>query len=684
MCDKCNEIKKTPCGCSEPINCGCKSKVDLLCTYYSGQHLDPLNIDSGMDGNTVIKIINDYIKNVLLQLELDPTIIKNVGNGIEVYKGLSDAFIHEFKTLLGIEGVIITEQDNTVSIKVDPEWIKNNIDLLLENIGNGQEVYKGIINEIHRFRRLRSSDNSVNIITDTDDSIDGKVSIPTIDYPVIDGINSGTGTSVYNGLNSKKIKLSSLKSNTLQIVKDEDGTININSVEKGFGYIKSYYVNNGYSPTIDSPADGSIIRPFPTFDEAINAVIGNGTRLNPQNAGARIIIQTSSSTATNPTVNTITIELQNTGLYYTGTDLYMFDTEILYPLVPKDINGEITQSIYMSIVGNGSLHRNNGIGVIRSVGAKRGTSTTINNHYTIYIRLGEKVSDEISIFENDNYPDSIWQGQQMREDGITTIGSSYNPPSDMRWTTQLNPTTPLVMAKGNSFTSFSFSLLGAGRLNISTLANIGLWVEDTMVSWNKLHLNPNPHRITVQSGTVGVPGYATDIYQPKDFPAIYAKNANFYVDSIYHTNGGTFSHHGWKTFIKVVGTFNLNGMFNYDTNYYIETFIDATQLDHEHFQINGKTGSANLNSRINYLIESPNHGKVFNLYVTNSVITGVKHINKNTGIDTRIQTTGTIASINGTPYISGINTYTDDTTALANNLLRNAVYLNATQTLTTL
>ena len=72
------------------------------------------------------------------------------------------------------------------------------------------------------------------------------------------------------------------------------------------------------------------------------------------------------------------------------------------------------------------------------------------------------------------------------------------------------------------------------------------------------------------------------------------------------------------------------------------------------------------------------------MYITNSVITGVNHINKNIGVDTVPQTTGTLASINGIPYISGINSYTDDANALANNLLRNAVYLNPTQTLTTL
>ena len=670
------------CGCPTQKMCGCSSKIDAKCVIYDSKKLDPICILNGDNLEEIIKKINDLFKSMSFDID-NAFVAMNVGGKVEVYKGQNSNCVEEFRTLQGVEGITVTQDGDIVKIKIDTEWLEDHYPKIsLSNIGMGIELMRpsGINN--YGIKKVRSTDNTVDISEDPSGGVDFKVN-PNLISPFNDIGTDGNGTPIYNGTVNKRIGISSLKSNTLQIVKDEDGTININSVEKGFGYIKSYYVNNGYSPTPDSPSDGSIIRPFTSFDEAVNAVIGNGTRLNPQNAGARIIMQTSSYTAINPTVNTITIELQNAGLYYTGTDLYMFDTEILYPLVPKDINGEITQSIYISIVGNGGLYRNNGIGVIRSVGAKRGASTTTNNMNTIYIRLGEKISDEITVSENDNYPDSVWEGQQMRQDGVTTIGSSYNPPSDMRWTTQLNPTTPLIMAKGNSFTTFSFSLYGAGRLNIYTLANTGLWVEDTLVSWNKLHLVPHSHRITVQSGTVGVPGYP-DVYQPKDFPAIYAKNANFYVDSIYHTNGGTFDHHGWKTFIKVVGTFNLNGMFNYDTNYYIDTFVDATQLDYKHFLINGKTGSANLNSRINYLIESPNHVKTFYLFVTNSVITGVNHINKNIGVDTIPQTTGTLASINGTPYISGINTYADDTAALANNLLRNAVYLNPTQTLTTL
>ena len=85
------------------------------------------------------------------------------------------------------------------------------------SIGNGAKVYKGattVGTDIFQdFKTIKSS-NSINV-NETDEEITPSVNttwlaqqfnIPTVDYPVIDGINSGTGTPIYNGLNSKKIE----------------------------------------------------------------------------------------------------------------------------------------------------------------------------------------------------------------------------------------------------------------------------------------------------------------------------------------------------------------------------------------------------------------------------------------------------------------------------------------------
>lgn len=110
--DNCNKCKPKNCGCKDAHVCGCDIKLDLLCAFYSGKDLEPLGITQGMDGNTVIEIINDFLQ----QIDLDPTVIKNVGNGVKLYKGLSDEYKHEIKTLVQGEGITITEQDDTITI----------------------------------------------------------------------------------------------------------------------------------------------------------------------------------------------------------------------------------------------------------------------------------------------------------------------------------------------------------------------------------------------------------------------------------------------------------------------------------------------------------------------------------------------------------------------------------------
>ena len=121
------------CGCSKPVLNGCPSQTDLGCVYYTGDKLDPLNIDKGTNGNSIIKIINDYIKNVLERLEVPPTRISNIGNKVGLYKELSDQFVHEFKSISGIEGIIINSTNDYVEISVDTDWLLDNIIVLFNN-----------------------------------------------------------------------------------------------------------------------------------------------------------------------------------------------------------------------------------------------------------------------------------------------------------------------------------------------------------------------------------------------------------------------------------------------------------------------------------------------------------------------------------------------------------------------
>lgn len=559
---------------------------------------------------------------------------RNVGDGIPVYKGQSiiglDTF-QDFKTLKGSDSINITDNINDNTFSINETWLQNQIP-----------------------------------------------EPPVIDYPVIDGVSVGTGVSVYDGLNTKKIEISSLKSNTLNISKENDGTILMDIINTDFNYLKSYYINYNYIPTLLAPADGSIIRPFPTWDEARTKMIGNGTILNPENTNVTFILQTNSTTALNPSINTLSVKFLNTQLTYTGTDTYMFDSEILYPLVPKDNLNEITESIYLNLYGVGYLDRTTPGGYIRAIGAKRGLSTTTSNPNYIQFQIGENIDDILSFTEYTNYSNSVWEGDVLNPDGITLLGNNYNPPEILKWTTQINPTYPLIYIKDNSFATFSCPIKGIGSLYIRTFVNSGLHVEDTNLVLNNLTIIPLSDYISVVQGDTFVADYpGLGIYEPKNAPAIYAKNTQLSVNSILNVNTGTFAFHGYDKFFKIEGTFILSGTINYDTNHYIKTFADLTSTTQNYFELNGKASSANLNSRINYLINSNINGN-FNLIMPSTKLTVIKNISQNNSTNVIPITNGTLSSINNNPYLSGINNYVNDAGASVAGLLQNALYFNTT------
>ncbi len=559
------------------------------------------------------------------------------------------------------------------------------------NVGTGAKVYKGStvlgLDTFQDFKTLKNS-SSVDVNNDTNEIIFSvnenwlEAQMPIIpppivpDYPVIDGISVGTGVPIYDGITNKKIKISSLKSNTLNISKLLDGTVKIDSINTEFDYLKAYYINSNYVPTLLSPADGSVSRPFPTWDEARTKMIGTGTILNPENQNVTFILQTNASTALNPTINTLSIKFMNTSLTYTGNDVYMIDSEVLYPLIPKDTNNEITESITLNIFGVGSLHRTTVGGYIRSVGAKRGSSITTNNPNNIIFRIGENENDTLYLEEFVNYPNSIWEGDVLKRDGVTLLGNDYNPPIVLKWTTQVNPTNPLVYVKNNSFGSFTYPVLGKGSLHIKTFVNTGLHVENTNINFNKLTILPYSYRISVVQGNAFVPSFP-GVYEPKNAPAIYSKDVQWFLNSLYNINIGTFAFNGFDKFFKIEGFFTFHGSTNYHTNHYIKTFADLSTTTQNSFQINGLDKNSNLNSNINYLINSNTVGD-FNLKIPSTQLNVVKNISQNVVTNVIPITNGTISSINNKPYLSGINNYVDDAGASVAGLLQNALYFNTT------
>lgn len=161
------------CGCGQPKIIGCRTKVDLLCTEYTGATLENLDIEKGENANVILKAIDEYLGN-LSQPEDPQVLIDSVGNAIPIYKGLNPAsFIHEIKSIRGIEGIIVRDKEptdcdnggNEIEVLIDTNWLTNylnqwiltvNLCPLIANCAP-QPVHNPVITDISKTLNNRST-----------------------------------------------------------------------------------------------------------------------------------------------------------------------------------------------------------------------------------------------------------------------------------------------------------------------------------------------------------------------------------------------------------------------------------------------------------------------------------------------------------------------------------------------
>lgn len=554
------------------------------------------------------------------------------------------------------------------------------------NTGIGAEIFSGInlLGE-KKLRKIKSASSIITVTQNTDDislgidsiSLDSFIETNQKTYTIL---NLGTGTEVYNNStivgNNTQFNLKTLKSNTLNITTTED-EISINSISLESESLKTFYVNSNYTPTIDSPSDGSIIRPYITYDEARTAFIGIGDIVDPEFSGATIVLQTSSDTNQNPTVNQLIIKLENNSrLTYTGTDLYMLDTEILYPLIAKNSpRQDLSKEINIKITGYGSLNRNNGIGLVRGMGANR-NGLGIPTDNLCQISIGMTDTDNIALTERIEYPESIWDGDITNSSNIP-LENFYGYPH--KYSLQLPPTIPLLYTKYPSGNPLYFGLQTKGLVTISTLANTAIKIDgtDILLTGDEIRFYTYGDRISTTSSTKIV-----------DFPSHYAPHTdkNFVegkgllnCKKISMQDKDGYSTTGVDKFFKFMNNSTFTrGNIDITTNSYVNKFIDMSDITNtiDYFKITNTLEGSNIDiSAGRYFIDTTETD--FNLTMPNSVIK--IFLNKSlTTVNIIPITEGTVSSFFGNPVISGVNNYTDDTAASLAGLVTNGLYYNTT------
>lgn len=127
-CKECNECFDNGLDCGSE---GCPLNLDLSCTTYTGEDKPPFKIFKGMSGQAVFEALENYLLDFVKNVEIIPTAIRNVGDGVVTYKGLSRKLIHEFKTLASNGSLDIIGDTDVINISVNQQWLTQIVNRLI-------------------------------------------------------------------------------------------------------------------------------------------------------------------------------------------------------------------------------------------------------------------------------------------------------------------------------------------------------------------------------------------------------------------------------------------------------------------------------------------------------------------------------------------------------------------------
>ena len=656
------------CGCTDPcqpnsIPCTCEARVTSDCVTVSGATSNCLAIDDNL-------LLTDYLTQMDERIceKVDSVTnfiaLENVGTGSQLYKGDSLLGKKQIRTVKSIDpNLVVTQTDDEIQLDL-------NIPAIVPPDGTETKLVSGTNTTVAGNGSI-ATPYSVN------------VAFPTPSDGSETKINAGTNVTVTgNGTDATPYIINSLAngkevtSSTLIITEDEF-SINIETPSINIGELKTFYVNSNYVPTIDSPSDGSIIRPYLTYDEAKTAFIGTGDITTPQFIGSKIILQTNSTTALNPTVNELILEFEDIStLVYTGTDLYMFDTEILYSLIPKNTpRQDLTKRIKISLTGFGQITRTAGIGLVRGMGSNRVGLAEYGDPFS-EIYLGLKSSDILYLAERVDYPSDIWDGDITNVAGIT-YESMYG--SSHKYSLQLFPTTPLIYTKYNNINNSSTRGVNSfGTLNITNLANTSIKIDgsDTLFTADIVNFEMHTNRIATSSATKMVD--YTSYYYPRTNKNFVEGSGGLYCKKVTAGRPDNLRVTGVDSFFK----FTDNATFYYgelDINsvYYANKFINISDVSNTNttYSISNTLEGSSIKLPCRYFIDT--NLSTINIVMPNTQIAPC--LNKSTTVVNIIpDTKGTLSTFFNKPVISGIDNYIDDTAATIAGLITNSLYFNTT------
>lgn len=261
MAHNCNDNK-----CVQK-DCTCKVKIGTDCVTYTGNDLPCSGIKKGTILTTLITQLDAFI---CAKFDSISTFfgLQNTGIGAKIYSGDTNTGLKKLRSIVS-ENPIVTVEENTDEIAIGinedilGDIIKDNtLSYSGQNVGTGVDVYKDVSNTgIFSFRRIDSPDL---LIQQQGDSVVIKNPETTIPTLIVNSLYVPTYLEYLEGFGKGRGTMSKPFTNTVVYT----------------------------SPTVYNTIPNTAIQ------NALDAYVGTGTRLNPEKLGQRIVIQDNNSNYT--------------------------------------------------------------------------------------------------------------------------------------------------------------------------------------------------------------------------------------------------------------------------------------------------------------------------------------------------------------------------------------------------
>lgn len=673
-------INRGNCGCEGITPCGstiCTSPTDPTCETFTlnssntdsptgvsdvtdvtlnvkrvsafKDHLEFVNSPVGMSsiiGHTVLRLSNKFLSGVTNLFRG-----RNVGTGAKLYKGLkvegADTF-QDFRTLKSSESITVSEGIDEVTSVVNETWLAEQFP-----------------------------------------------TIPSVDYPVIESEDIGTGTSLRKDVTAKKIGIRTLTSDDFIIAEQLNGSVKISSPGGGSTssdwFLDANFVRPANWNTAKNPkeqisgqpvANGTLNDPFKTYEEyLLKRIYGSGgtgtgtpSKFNPKYPTKTLQILSSLSTASDLEVVNTTLYLRNfITLTYTGIRNYALDYSTIFDALTGA--GNLPFTINNTIKGEGIITSVNNFGLVYH---KSNSTKTANGNFCL---LNIEAEGRGLFFVEGNsvitYTPLTKNGGGDLKYGQTTVQGINQ-----------SPTIPLIVVEGTNSGYWNAIITGT-KFFIQTNTQIGIRY------FNEGKITSSADKVTYQVGNNRI-GYETRLDATTPV-GVNLDIVNFYENP---SNGnGKIYYKPYDSYVMFRGedtgtmrienlTTEANGFSNAGINSIISlsgtaSFENVSMTNDvggapalNFLKVQGSTtkqnfNNANINSKYFNFVKGDTSNTI-NLVFENSKISP-ENIQQDVSL-LNIYTKGTLSTIKSKPIISIDDIYADATLASAAGLIKGTLF----------